>query len=64
MGKVCEAIDRYSTFKSKARTTYGVQEEAPSLGKPVLVMRDTEAGTIIMEMGRLVIYGLMKNSGV
>ena len=36
----------------------GVQEEAPSLGKPVLVMRDTterpeavEAGTVVLVVG-------------
>lgn len=35
----------------------GIQEEAPSLGKPVLVMRDTTERTELLELGRSILVG-------
>lgn len=39
----------------------GVQEEAPSLGKPVLVMRDTTERPEAVEAGTVVLVGIEKN---
>ena len=39
----------------------GVQEEAPSLGKPVLVMRDTTERPEAVEVGTVVLVGTDKN---
>ena len=39
----------------------GVQEEAPSLGKPVLVMRDTTERPEAVEAGTVVLVGTDKN---
>lgn len=39
----------------------GVQEEAPSLGKPVLVMRDTTERTEAVEAGTVLLVGTDKN---
>jgi UDP-N-acetylglucosamine 2-epimerase (non-hydrolysing) len=40
----------------------GVQEEAPSLGKPVLVMRDTTERPEAVEAGTVVLVGTDRNS--
>ncbi|WP_282088012.1 non-hydrolyzing UDP-N-acetylglucosamine 2-epimerase [Aquimarina algiphila] len=40
----------------------GVQEEAPSLGKPVLVMRDTTERPEAVEAGTVILVGTNKNS--
>ena len=40
----------------------GVQEEAPSLGKPVLVMRDTTERPEAVETGTVILVGTNKNS--
>lgn len=40
----------------------GVQEEAPSLGKPVLVMRDTTERPEAVEAGTVTLVGTAKNS--
>ncbi|MFV5688860.1 non-hydrolyzing UDP-N-acetylglucosamine 2-epimerase [Flavobacterium sp. ZT3R25] len=40
----------------------GVQEEAPSLGKPVLVMRDTTERPEAVEAGTVILVGTSKNS--
>ena len=39
----------------------GVQEEAPSLGKPVLVMRDTTERPEAVEAGTAILVGTNKN---
>jgi UDP-N-acetylglucosamine 2-epimerase (non-hydrolysing) len=39
----------------------GIQEEAPSLGKPVLVMRDTTERPEAVEVGTVVLVGVNKN---
>ena len=39
----------------------GVQEEAPSLGKPVLVMRDTTERPEAVEAGTVILVGTDKN---
>jgi UDP-N-acetylglucosamine 2-epimerase (non-hydrolysing) len=39
----------------------GIQEEAPSLGKPVLVMRDTSERTEALESGTVKLVGTNKN---
>ena len=39
----------------------GVQEEAPSLGKPVLVMRDTTERPEAVEVGTAILVGTNKN---
>ena len=39
----------------------GVQEEAPSLGKPVLVMRDTTEGPEAVEVGTVLLVGTNEN---
>lgn len=39
----------------------GVQEEAPSLGKPVLVMRDTTERPEAVEAGTVILVGIDKN---
>ena len=39
----------------------GVQEEAPSLGKPVLVMRDTTERPEAVEAGTVLLVGTDKN---
>ncbi|MDZ6491375.1 UDP-N-acetylglucosamine 2-epimerase, partial [Escherichia coli] len=38
----------------------GIQEEAPSLGKPVLVMRDTTERPEAVEAGTVVLVGTSK----
>mgnify|MGYP001342508645 CR=1 FL=1 len=40
----------------------GIQEEAPSLGKPVLVMRDTTERPEAVDAGTVIIVGTEKNS--
>jgi UDP-N-acetylglucosamine 2-epimerase (non-hydrolysing) len=40
----------------------GVQEEAPSLGKPVLVMRDTTERPEAVEAGTVVLVGTNKEA--
>ena len=40
----------------------GVQEEAPSLGKPVLVMRDTTERPEAVDAGTVKLVGTNKNS--
>ena len=40
----------------------GVQEEAPSLGKPVLVMRDTTERPEAVEAGTVKLVGAVKES--
>ena len=39
----------------------GVQEEAPSLGKPVLVMRDTTERPEAVEAGTVILVGTDKD---
>ena len=39
----------------------GIQEEAPSLGKPVLVMRDTTERPEAVDAGTVIIVGTDKN---
>ena len=39
----------------------GIQEEAPSLGKPVLVMRDTTERPEALEAGTIELVGTNKN---
>ena len=39
----------------------GVQEEAPSLGKPVLVMRDTTERPEAVDAGTVILVGTDKN---
>src|SRR5690554_6595334 len=42
----------------------GVQEEAPSLGKPVLVMRDTTERPEAVEAGTVILVGTAKNKTI